>query len=116
MANGLSKQERRDLDRAERAIAREKRREASSEIMAARMRAGIGFAGAYVITQTASFFIPTIEEYQAAIDALLAIGGAYLVFTDDGPLGDYAVGITMVGGIQTLDNIGSKIQELFAPN
>lgn len=116
MANGLTKAEKKDLERAERAVRREARREASAEIMAGRMRTGIGFAGAYLLTQTASAFVPSLEEYQATIDLGLAIGGAYLAFTDDGPIGDYAVGAAMVGGIQTLDNVGAKLQELFAKN
>lgn len=74
------------------------------------MRTAAGFAGAYLVTQALPSFAPTLAANQTVIDAGLALGGAYLAFTDDGELGDFATGAAMVGAIQTLDNLGAQIQ------
>lgn len=103
--------------KAERLEAREKRRAASTEIMVGRMRTAIGFAGAYIGTQVlVPLMAPTLSQNQQLVDGALAIGGGYLALTDDGELGDYGLGAGLVGGIQTLDNIGTKIQEWRAKN
>lgn len=103
--------------KAERLELREKRRAAAGEVMVGRFRTAIGFAGAYVGTQVlVPMLAPTIAENQALIDGALAVGGGYLALTDDGAMGDYGLGVGMVGTIQTLDNVGTKIQEWRAKN
>lgn len=98
--------------RAERLEAAERRRKASGEIMVGRMRTGIGFAVAYVGTQVLLPTVaPTLAQNQALVDGALALGGGYFALTDDGPAGDYGLGAGLVGGLQTLDNIGAKIAE-----
>lgn len=110
MAN-ISKAER----RAQALERRAKREAAEEEIMAARLRTGIGFAAAYVGTQILPRFAPSLVQPAAGststvIDLLLMGGGAYLAFTDDGELGDYATGAALVGATQTLDRLTSTIE------
>lgn len=103
--------------KAERLEAREKRRAASTEIMVGRLRTAIGFGVAYIGTQVlVPLMAPTLSENQQLVDGALAIGGGYLALTNDGELGDYGLGAGLVGGIQTLDNIGQKIQDWRAKN
>lgn len=97
--------------KAARLEAREKRREAAGEVMAGRMRTAIAFGATYVGTQVLLPAVsPAIAENQALVDGVLAVGGGIGAVVDDGPLGDYALGVGMVGTIQTLDNIGARIQ------
>lgn len=98
----------------ERANARERRRAASGEVMGARMRTGIGFAAAYVGTQVLPSFAPTLAANQQLVDLTLAAAGGYFAFTDDSEIGDYATGAALVGLTQTLDNLGTRIQEFIA--
>lgn len=100
--------------KAARLEARERRRAASGEIMEGRMRTGIGFAGAYLLTQVAPSFAPSLAANQGIVDTLLAVGGGAVALMDDGPMGDYALGAGLVGATQTLDNFGAKIQEWLA--
>ncbi len=103
--------------KAARLEAREKRRQAAGEVMVGRMRTLAGFAGAYVGTQVLLPAVsPTIAENQALVDGVLAVGGGLAALADDGAIGDYGLGVAMVGTIQTLDNIGAKIQAWRAGN
>jgi hypothetical protein len=101
--------------KAERLERKEKRAKASGEIMEGRMRTAIGFGAAYVLTGVLPNFAPAIAENQTLVDGALAIGGGYLALTDDGPIGDYALGASLVGATQTLDTVQGKLQELLTP-
>lgn len=91
---------------------KEERRQAAGEIMEGRFRTALGFAGAYVGTQILPSVAPSLPAgAQGTIDIALAGIGGWFALTDDGPLGDYALGAAMVGLTQTLDNAGTKIQE-----
>jgi hypothetical protein len=100
--------------KAQRLEAREKRRAASGEIMASRLRTTIGFGGAYILTQVLPSFAPTLSQNQALIDTGLAVVGGAGALLDDGELGDYALGAALVGATQTFDNIGARINEWLA--
>lgn len=110
MAN-ISKSERRAQ-----ALERRAKREASrDEVMAARLRTGIGFAAAYVGTQILPRFAPTFTQPVAGttstiIDLAVLVGGGYLALTDDSEIGDFATGAAMVGLTQTLDRAVSGIE------
>lgn len=97
--------------KAQRLAKAEARRAAAGEVMEGRMRTAVGFAATYVATQVVPSFAPSIAEYQGTIDLLIAGAGTYVALTDDGPAGDYALGAALVGATQTLDNIGTKINE-----
>lgn len=105
--------ETKDAKRARRAEARAKRDAAKDEIRMARIRTGIGFAGAYVVTQVLPSFAPSLKQHQAAIDFVVGAAGAAGALLDDGPLGDVAVGVGLVGGIQTFDNVGQALTKFF---
>lgn len=92
----------------------EARRAATEEVMEARIRTVVGFTATYVGTQVLPNFLPSMAEYQGTIDLLLAGVGGYFAITDDGPAGDYMLGVALVGGTQTLDNVGAKINEWLA--
>lgn len=98
MAN-ISKAER----RAQALERRAKRDAAKDEILAARMRTALGFAGGYIASSLLPRVAPTFSANQAALDLVLAGGGAYLALTDEDEIGDYATGVAMVGITQTLD-------------
>lgn len=103
--------------KAQRLQAREDRRAAEGEVAIGRLRTMIGFGAAYIGTQVLlPMAAPTLSQNQALVDGALAIGGGYLALTDLGPTGDYALGVGMVGTIQTLDNVGAKITEWRANN
>lgn len=97
--------------KAERLAKAEARRAAAGEVMEARMRTAFGFGATYLVTQLVPSFIPSVSEFQSTIDLVLAGLGTYFALTDDGPFGDYALGAALVGGTQTLDNVGTKINE-----
>lgn len=107
----LTKSEKTAARKAERLEKAEARREATGEVMEARVRTGIGFGAAYVATQVLPNFLPSMVEHQATIDLALAAVGGYFAVTDDGPLGDYALGVGLVGATQTLDTVSLKINE-----
>jgi hypothetical protein len=110
----MTPSERKAVKKAERAEKKIKREAAKGEVMEARLRTGIGFAAAYIGTQALPSLIPNLPDgAQGTIDFLLGASGAYFAFTDDGPLGDFATGWGMVGAVQTLDNVGSKLTEWF---
>lgn len=97
--------------RAERLERKEKRRQAQAEVTAAKFRTTAGFFGAYIATQAFLPQIsPSIAANQAALDAVLGLGGGIVAIVNDGPIGDVALGVALVGGIQTADNIGARIQ------
>lgn len=97
--------------KAARLEAREKRRAAQTEVTASKLRTTAGFFGAYIATQA---FLPSISPgiaaNQAALDAVLGLGGGIVAIANQGPIGDVALGVALVGGIQTADNIGARIQ------
>lgn len=100
-----------------RAEAREKRRAAQGEITATKFRVGAGFAGTYLLTQIVlPVMSDTVAENQEVIDGVTGIGLGVLAIANDGPIGDFALGGSLVGGIQTLDNIGNKFKEWRAKN
>jgi len=108
----ISKAER----RAQALERRQKRDAARDEIMTARIRTGIGFGGAYILTQILPRFAPQLDEpapgggTSTVIDLVTLGGGAYLAFTDDGELGDFGLGAMLVGATQTLDRVTTTIE------
>lgn len=91
---------------------REERRQAQAQITTSKLRTTGAFFGTYIVTQAfLPSMSPAIAENQPIVDALLGIGGGALAMMNDGPLGDYALGVALVGGIQTADNIGARIQQ-----
>lgn len=113
--SSLTKEQREQIKKAERAEKQAKREKHKDAVMEQRMWTGIGFAAAYVGTQILPSLVPNMPEgAQGTIDLLLGVSGAYFAFTDDGLLGAAATGWGMVGGVQTLDNVGTKLQEWFA--
>jgi hypothetical protein len=107
----LTKSEKNAARKAERLERAEARREATAEVMEARMRTAIGFGGTYLATQVLPNFLPSMAEHQATIDLAIAAVGGYFAVTDEGPFGDYATGAALVGATQTLDTVSSKINE-----
>lgn len=101
----LSKSQRTAL-RVERRALRDAARD---QIQDARLRSGIGFAAAYLGSQVLPVMLPTLAQYQGTIDLVLAGGGLYYAFSDDSEMGDYGLGVGLVGATQTLDSIGTKI-------
>lgn len=99
--------------KADRLVRQERRREAESEIIEARMRFATGFGVTFVATQLVPRVVPSLAEYQTYIDLGLAAAGTYFGVTDSGPFGDYAVGAAAVGATQTLDNLTGAIAEFF---
>lgn len=105
----ISKQQK----QAERLARAERRREAEEEVIAARIRYGIGFGVTMVVTQALPRIVPAIAEYQTWIDAGLAAGGIFFAVTDPSEFGDYMTGVASVGATQTFDNVADTIAELF---
>lgn len=89
--------------RAQNLERRARREAARDEVMAARLRTGLGFAGAYVISSLIPRFAPSLAANGALVDLALAGGGAYFAFTNEDEEGDYATGVALVGITQTLD-------------
>lgn len=103
--------------RLARAEAREKRRAAQGEVTAAKFRVGIGFGGTYLLTQVVlPIMSDTVAENQEVVDGVTGLGLGALAIANDGPIGDFALGGSLVGAIQTLDNIGTKFKEWQAKN
>lgn len=113
--SNLTKEQKAAIKKAERAEKAQKREASKDAVMEQRMWTGIGFAVAYVGTQALPALVPNMPEgAQGTIDLVLGISGAYFAFTDAGLLGAAATGWGMVGGVQTLDNVGTKLQEWFS--
>lgn len=93
--------------------ARQRREAAREEIIAARMRTGLGFGVAYVGEKVAVHALPTLTPdpdsplnvVGGVVDLALAGGGIYLAVTNTDELGDYATGAAMVGVTQLLDRV-----------
>lgn len=85
--------------------------------MVGRLRTMAGFGAAYLGTQVLlPAMSPAIAENQALVDGVLAVGGGLAAFADDGAIGDFGLGVGLVGTIQTLDTLGAKIQAWRAGN
>lgn len=98
---------------ADRLARAERRREAEEEVIAARIRYGIGFGVTMVVTQALPRVVPAIAEYQTWIDAGLALGGGFFAVTDPSEFGDYMTGVASVGATQTFDNVANAIADFF---
>jgi len=105
----ISKSERKAIRAADGAARKKKRDEAKGEILGARVKMAVGFGGAYLVTQMLPALVPGSAASQGTVDIALAGIGGYFAVTNDGELGDYALGAALVGALQTLDNVGARV-------
>lgn len=109
----LTKSERKEQRRIESLARRARREAAKEEVVATRLRVGGAMGLTYVATQVLPAFIEPMAKYQSAIDLLLGVGGIGIAVTDDSETGDYALGVGLVGALQTFDTIGQKLLQWF---
>lgn len=105
-----------------RRLARVRRDSIKGDIIEARMRTAIGFAGAYVGEAVLVQMVPSLTPDPTSplnavggiVDLALAGGGIYFAVKDHGELGDYALGAAMVGSTQLLDRLVGAVTTFIA--
>lgn len=106
----MSKAEKKAEKKAANEARRKAREQAQAEVVIAKGRTTAAFVGTYILTQVLPALAPQLEPYQTGLDAVVALGGGALAYTNDDALGDYALGAALVGGIQFIDGLGLKIK------